>query len=208
MLYGVSLGLCADHLTLRALEVIEGADEVIVPGEMAAKIVGAFREPRIVEFPMGRGREVAAKLAAELADRCVDEDIAFCCIGDATLYSTFSHLAEEVLRLNPGVEVEIVPGVSSVSTALAKLRIFIRSGLLVTTDPKETPDVVAVLKAKRAAELAETLKSSGFKVLIAERLFMEGEKLGGEIPELADYFSVLVGVRDEGVLRGLRSGER
>ncbi len=208
MLYGVSLGLCVDHLTLRALEVIERADEVIVPGEMAAKIVGAFREPRIVEFPMRRGREVAAKLAAELADRCVDEDVAFCCIGDATLYSTFSHLAEEVLRLNPGVKVEIVPGVSSVSAALAKLRIFVKSGLLVTTDPEEVPGVVAVLKAKRAAEIAETLKSSGFKVLIAERLFMEGEKLGGEIPELADYFSVLVGVRDEGVLRRLRPGER
>ncbi len=207
MLYGVSLGLSVDHLTLRAVEVIERADEVIVPGEMAAKIVGVFREPRVVEFPMGRGRNVAERLAGELADRCVDEDVAFCCIGDVTLYSTFSRVLESVRRLNPEIEFEIIPGISSVSAALARLGVTVSGGLLITTDLSE-PEVIAVLKARRSGNIARKLEEMGYTVAIAERLFMGGERVSREIPELADYFSVLVGVRDEGLLRRIRSGER
>ena len=75
MLYGVGIGLHKSHLTLRAIEIINEADEVIVPGKMAYNIVADVRKPRIVEFPMGYGNKVAKKLGKELANRCVNEQI-------------------------------------------------------------------------------------------------------------------------------------
>lgn len=195
MLYGVSLGPGdVELLTFKAAKIIKEADEVIVPGEVAANIVKRFREPKIVEFPMGKGREVAKKLAGEIVERCVRERIAFCCLGDVTLYSTFSQLAEEVLKLNPNVEIEVVPGVSSVSAALAKMKLFVTKSILITTDFE--PEVVAVMKAKRSKEISERLKKEGYsEIRIAQRLYMDGEKISEEIPDSADYLSIIVGVK-------------
>lgn len=195
MLIGVSLGPGdPELLTLKAIRVLKEADEVIVPGENAEKIVKQFREPRIVEFPMGKGREVAKKLAKELVERIRKEKIAFCCIGDAVLYSTFSELAEEVLKLDPNARIEIVPGVSVVFSALAMTRTFVKKSLLITTDFED--EVIAVMKAKRSSEIAEKLRALGFTELkFVEKLFMEGQKISEEIPKDASYFSLIIGVK-------------
>ncbi|MDI9610817.1 MAG: SAM-dependent methyltransferase [Archaeoglobales archaeon] len=195
MLYGVSLGPGdPELLTLKAIRVLKEADEVIVPGENAEKLVRKFREPRIVEFPMGKGQEVARKLAEELVERIKKETIAFCCIGDAVLYSTFSELAEEVLKLDPSAEIEIVPGVSVVFSALAMTRTFVKKSLLITTNFEE--EVIAVMKAKRSGEIAEKLRAMGFTELkFVEKLFMEGQRISKEIPNEADYFSLILGVK-------------
>lgn len=195
MLIGVSLGPGDPELmTLKAVRVIKEADEVIVPGENAEKLVKPYREPRLVEFPMGKGHEVAKKLAEEIAGRCRNEDIAFCCIGDALLYSTFSQLAEEVLKIEPNVELKIVPGVSVVFSALALTKIFVKKSLLITVDFE--PEVVAVLKAKKSGEIAEKLRSMGYSELkFLERLHMEGQRISDEIPREADYFSLILGVK-------------
>lgn len=195
MLYGVSLGPGdPELLTLKAIRVLKEADEVIVPGENAEKLVRKFREPRIVEFPMGKGQEVARKLAKELVERIKKETIAFCCIGDAVLYSTFSELAEEVLKLDPSAEIEIVPGVSVVFSALAMTRTFVKKSLLITTNFEE--EVIAVMKAKRSGEIAEKLRAMGFTELkFVEKLFMEGQRISKEIPNEADYFSLILGVK-------------
>ncbi|MEM1577122.1 MAG: SAM-dependent methyltransferase [Archaeoglobaceae archaeon] len=195
MLYGVSLGPGdPELLTLKAIRVLKEANEVIVPGENAEKLVRKFREPRIVEFPMGKGQEVARKLAKELVERIKKETIAFCCIGDAVLYSTFSELAEEVLKLDPSAEIEIVPGVSVVFSALAMTRTFVKKSLLITTNFEE--EVIAVMKAKRSGEIAEKLRAMGFTELkFVEKLFMEGQRISKEIPNEADYFSLILGVK-------------
>ncbi|MEM0214896.1 MAG: SAM-dependent methyltransferase [Archaeoglobaceae archaeon] len=195
MLYGVSLGPGdPELLTLKAIRVLKEANEVIVPGENAEKLVRRFREPRIVEFPMGKGQEVARKLAEELVERIKKEKIAFCCIGDAVLYSTFSELAEEVLKLDPSAEIEIVPGVSVVFSALAMTRTFVKKSLLITTNFEE--EVIAVMKAKRSGEIAEKLRAMGFTELkFVERLYMEGQRISKEIPNEADYFSLILGVK-------------
>lgn len=195
MLIGVSLGPGdPELLTLKAIRVIKEADEVIVPGENAEKLVRLYREPKVVEFPMGRGNEVARRLADEIAERCREENIAFCCLGDAVLYSTFSLLADEVLKIAPDVEIEIVPGVSVVFSALAITKTFVKKSLLITVDFE--PEVVAVLKAKRSGEIAEKLMSMGFRDLkFIERLHMEGQRVSDHVPKEADYFSLILGVR-------------
>ncbi|NHW23994.1 MAG: precorrin-2 C(20)-methyltransferase [Archaeoglobales archaeon] len=195
MLIGVSLGPGdPELLTLKAIRVIREADEVIAPGENAEKLIRPYRNPRVVEFPMGRGQEIAKRLAEEIADRCRREKIAFCCLGDAALYSTFSLLAEEVLKIAPDVEIEMVPGVSVVFSALAITKTFVKKSLLITVDFE--PEVVAVLKAKRSGKIAEKLRKMGFEDLkFVERLHMKGQKISDIVPEEAEYFSLVLGVK-------------
>ena len=195
-LYGVGIGLDKSHLTLKAIEVIREADEVIVPGNMARNIVADVREPRVVEFPMGRSEDVARKLGEELATRCVNERIAFCCIGDPVFYSTFHHVVDEVLRINPEVDIEIVPGITSVTASLAKAKVFVNESVLITTQDFAQTDVAVVLKAKKPREIAEKLKTMGFKdFILVENMFMDGERILKVMPERASYFSVLIGLK-------------
>ncbi|AEA46844.1 SAM-dependent methyltransferase [Archaeoglobus veneficus] len=201
MLYGVGLGPGdRELLTLKAVRVIKEADEVIVPGKLAYSIVSEFREPRLVEFPMGKSEEVTKKLAAELAERCVDENIAFASLGDPAFYSTFQHVAEEVVRINPSIEVEIIPGIASFTAVFAKMKKFVDAPLIVTTAKMPEVKHVVVLKASKPADIHKKLSQQGFsKILLATRIFMEGEKieeLDDAIPEKSDYFTLIVGSKE------------
>jgi len=199
MLFGVGLGPGDPKLiTLKAIEVLKKVDEVIVPGKLAESLVKDIVKPRVVEFPMGRSREVTIKLARELAERCVEEDIAFACLGDPMFYSTFQHLAEEVLKINPDIEIEIVPGVSSFTTVFSKIKRFVDVSMLVTTPRDEDIGCIVVLKATKPKEICERLKRMGMKdIYLAERMFMDGERVEklDNPPEKADYFTVIVGMR-------------
>jgi len=202
MLYGVGLGPGdKELLTLKAVRVIKEADEVIVPGMLAYSIVSEFREPRLVKFPMGKSEEVTKRLAEELAERCVNEDIAFTSLGDAMFYSTFQHVAEEVTRINPSVEIEVAPGVASFTAVFARIKTFVDAPMLVTTAKMPEVKHVVVMKASKPAEIYKKLKSRGFdKVILAERIFMEGEKVdelnGLNTKEKSDYFTLMVGGRE------------
>lgn len=195
MLYAVGLGPGDKGLlTMKAVEVIKRADEVIVPGKMAYELVEDIREPRIVEFPMGNADKVVRSLAEEIAFK--SSDVAFCCLGDPMFYSTFHHLYKELLRINPGIEVEIIPGITSISCALAKARVFVEKSLLVTTPDFAETEVVVVMKSKKPKEIAEKLREMGFADFwFVERMFMQGERITSDLPETADYFSIVVAKR-------------
>ncbi len=192
MLYAVGLGPGDKKLlTLKALEVIKEVEEVIVPGKMAYELIKDIKDSRIVEFQMGKGSDAAKNLAKEIIEK--KNDVAFCCLGDPMLYSTFHHLYREVLRLDPNYDVEIVPGITSVSSALARAKVFVERGMIITTPEFKKPDVVVVMKAKNPREIGERLVSEGFRNFwFLERLFMEGERTGRELPEKADYFSIVI----------------
>ncbi len=193
MLYGVGIGLDKSHLTLKAIEVIKKVDEVIVPGNMARNIIADVREPKIVEFPMGKSDDVAKKLGKELAVRCIDEDIAFCCLGDPIFYSTFHHVVDEALKVNPKIKIEIIPGITSISASLAKAKVFVNGSMLLTTQDFTKTDIAVVLKAKKPREIVKKLETMGFKeFILVENMFMDGERILKVMPERASYFSVLI----------------
>ena len=183
MLFGVGLGPGdPDLLTVRAVRVLKSADEVIVPGRIAKRLISGIREDaRLVEFPMDgrRGEEVAHSLAAELAKRCVSENIAFCCLGDPAVYSTFQHVAEAVLRMNPAVHVEIVPGVSSFTAAFSRLKLFVDKPLLVATPSEQDAEFFAILKVKKPREVAKAVEErfGKTKFHLLERMFLSGERV-------------------------------
>ncbi len=194
MLYGVSLGPGDPKLlTIRAVEVIKNADEVIVPGKIAEGIVREYRdEIRVVEFPMGDAGSVVAELSEELAERCVGENVAFCALGDVMFFSTFQDVFNEVVKRNPGVGVELIPGVPSFTAVFSRIGVFVDAPLRVATSDEWDEKFVAVMKAKKSGEISEKLEKLGFKVVQAERMYMDGEHIGRPKQE-SSYFTLLVG---------------
>jgi len=208
MLYGVSLGPGdVELLTLKALRIIEKADEVIAPGKLAADVVEKVRRPRIVEFPMGRSEVVIENLSKELAERCVREDIAFVALGDVMFYSTFMHVARRVKEL--GGKVECVPGVPSFTCAFSASQIFCDRpfGVVTAKDLRNYNsdfEYLVVLKATKPKEVAKLAEKQGYIVeAVVRRMFMEGEEVfinvngnngraDGKIPEFEDYFTVVI----------------
>ncbi|WP_456369416.1 precorrin-2 C(20)-methyltransferase [Geoglobus sp.] len=194
MLYGVSLGPGDPKLlTVRAVEVIRSADEVIVPGKLAEGIVREYRrEIRVVEFPMGNADSVVVELSRELAERCVGEDIAFCALGDVMFFSTFQDVFREVRKRNPSVPVELVPGVPSFTAVFSRIGVFVDAPLRVVTQDEWDERFVVVLKAKNSREISEKLEKLGFEVVEVERMYMDGEYVGRPKEE-SSYFTLLVG---------------
>ena len=199
MLCGVGLGPGDPKLiTLKAVEVLKAVNEVIVPGKLAESLVRCIVKPRVVKFTMGGSKENIVELAKELADRCVREDIAFACLGDPMFYSTFHHLVEELISINSDIKIEIVPGIPSFTTVFSRIKVFVDSPLLITTLKDGNIGYVVVSKATKPKEVCEYLKKMGMKKFyLAERMFMDGEKVEkiDRPPEKADYFTIIVGTR-------------
>jgi precorrin-2/cobalt-factor-2 C20-methyltransferase len=136
-LYGVGVGPGApDLITLRALDVIRRAPVLALPrssdhgASMAWQILRPVlgpvpgQERLLLTFPMAKD---PARLvpAWDVAFAAIGErlarglDVAFATEGDPSLYSTFIYLAREAPRRWPGIAVEVVPGVSSITAVPA-----------------------------------------------------------------------------------------
>ena len=61
------------------------------------------------------------KAAAQIWERlAAGQDCAFINVGDPLLYGTFIHILRTLQKLHPDVNVEVIPGISSVSAAAAR----------------------------------------------------------------------------------------
>ncbi len=201
MLYGVSIGPGdPELLTVKALKVIENADEVIAPGELAAKVIEGIRKPRIVEFPTGKSEEVIESLSNELAKRCINENIAFVALGDVMFYSTFMHIARKVQEINGDVKIECIPGVASFSCVFDVSLTFCDKpfGVVTAKDLRKLEispfDYLVVMKATEPKEVEREAKRLGYRVkAVARRMFMEGEIVYvDETPDFEDYFTTVI----------------
>jgi len=192
MLYGVSLGPGDfELLTLKAYRILKEVEEVIVPGELAYEIVSKIREPKLVKIPMGRAEEVIEELSSELAEKCVEKDVAFAALGDVAFFSTFQKIAEKVTEKNKNVEIELIPGVPSFTSVFSKLKLFVNAPILITTPEFEEVKFKVVLKAKNPRKISKTFEKDGFEVVQAEKIFMEGERIC-KPEDKASYFTMVV----------------
>lgn len=190
-LYGVGVGPGdPEWLTLAALRVLVRVPTVAYPagaegeGGLAYEIVRAYLDPSRQEllplaFPMTRERAVLEaawdRLADEVAGRLLGgRDVAFVTEGDPLLYSTFVPLSERVVARHPEVEVEVVPGISSLAGAAARLAWPLGQGderlaVVPATDDREALkavleqfDTVVLLKvAKVFDEVVDLLEEMG-----------------------------------------------
>lgn len=132
-LYGISTGPGdSELLTLRAVRILHQCRVIAAPqkqdGEsLALQIAGGavdLSDKHILplSFPMTRNEcrlaENDRRIAAQLCGMLIREDVAVLCLGDISVYATFSPIAA-LVRKN-GFRVELVPGVTSFCAAAAR----------------------------------------------------------------------------------------
>ncbi|MHC1631799.1 MAG: cobalt-factor II C(20)-methyltransferase [Methanotrichaceae archaeon] len=196
MLVGVSLGPGdPELLTYKAVNALEKAEKVFVPGEMATDLVRPYAEPELLEFPMISNKKQLEKIWAENADKVANYAMkgltVFACIGDVNTFSTFSHLKRVIKERHPQVETKTIPGVGTIPALAAKFEIDLSRSFYVTDG--SSADTVIRMKAAKPAKIAADLKEEGFdEFILGVRLYTSQEQIVREdMPEESDYFSVL-----------------
>jgi precorrin-2/cobalt-factor-2 C20-methyltransferase len=184
MLYGVGVGPGAtDLLTLRAVRVLQSVDVVVCPRssdygasvawQIIAPIVGerSTQERLRCTFPMSkessRVRPYVEAAVTEIGGRLTaGRSVAFVTEGDPSLFSTFGYVRQEALHRWPALQIEVVPGVTSIS-AVAMV------GGVPLADGHER---IAIVPATYGVDdLVELLERFDTVVLM---------KLGGEMPNI------------------------
>jgi precorrin-2/cobalt-factor-2 C20-methyltransferase len=183
-LYGVGVGPGApDLLTLRAVTVLKSADVLVLPrssdygASMAFRIIEPVigqndgQERLFLTFPMSKDperlRAAWDRALSEIGERLMKGlTVAFATEGDPSLYSTFIYLAREAPRRWPEVEVEVVPGVTSITAVPAVTGMPIADG----------QERVAIVPANYGVDdLAQVLSSFDTTIVM---------KIGSEMPKV------------------------
>jgi precorrin-2/cobalt-factor-2 C20-methyltransferase len=183
-LYGVGVGPGApDLVTLRAIDVLRRADVLALPrsydyGESVAwsivksHLAGVEGQERLVfTFPMSKDPERVrpcwdAAFEGIGARLTQGKSVAFVTEGDPSLFSTFVYLQREAPKRWPGIKVEVVPGITSVTAVPAVAGVPLADG----------QERIAILPATYGIDdLRDVLAKFDTVVLM---------KLGGEMPKV------------------------
>ncbi|HKO65743.1 MAG TPA: precorrin-2 C(20)-methyltransferase [Candidatus Nitrosocosmicus sp.] len=158
-----------DLLTLKAINIIKDADVIFTPTarenkpSIALSIVEKFlpkeTEIRQLIFPMVKDyeklREYWKSNAKEIADAVRNRKKAvFLTVGDPSLYSTWIHIHKEMCKTHKDIDIEIVPGITSIFSFSAEIK----------TPIGEGEEIIGIIPAcynldrlKIAAECCDTL---------------------------------------------------
>ncbi|MBI2908456.1 MAG: precorrin-2 C(20)-methyltransferase [Chloroflexi bacterium] len=226
--FGVGVGPGDPELiTVKAQRILKWAPVICLPksredaGSYVRGIISHLIDPARQEvmelvFPMTKDRAQleehwAAATGKVVAKLRSGQDVAFVTEGDPFVYSTFMHLYAEVRDRYPNVTVEVVPGVSSITSAAAVAGLPLVDGaerlavLPATYEGEQLTqvlrdfDTVVLLKVNRVFDrVLETLEKLGLAdraVFVSrcgspqQRIVRDVRKLRGE--EL-DYLSLMI----------------
>ena len=240
-LYGVGVGPGApDLLTLRAVETLKRADVIALPrgsdygASMAWRIIEPVvgkrsdQERLFLTFPMSkepaRLRRAWDAAFARIGERLENgRSVAFATEGDPSLYSTFGYLHREAQRRWPGIQVEVIPGVSSITAVPAALGAQLADGMeRIAIIPANygVEDLIAILNAfdttilmkigSEMPKVVEALERTGLlhKAAYVAKATMPEQKVATDLrtvrAERGDCFAMVVVARRErsGVLAG------
>ena len=220
-LYGVGLGPGDPELmTLRAHRLISGARVVAYPAleggdsfarAIAADVIAPDAREIVMDIPMTTAREPAQaaydRAAAEIAETlAAGQDIVCLCEGDPFFYGSFMYV---FARLAERYTVEVVPGVTSVTTCAARAgmplaarneRLTVLPGTLPESELRARIDgaeSVAIMKVGRhLPKIRGVIDALG---LIGQAVYVERASLPEEVvcplvdaPEMAPYFSMIL----------------
>jgi precorrin-2/cobalt-factor-2 C20-methyltransferase len=229
---GVGRG-APDLLTHRAAEVLRRADVLAAPRgadgarslalSIARAAVGEVpgQELLLLTFPMTRDATqrrsaLAAALEAIGGRLAAGKTVAFVAEGDPLVYGSFIDVLRAAPSRFPGVPVEVVPGVSSLTAAAAAARVPVADGddrLLVAgarsvvADPEVLGKVEAAVILKAGPVLPELAAALGRRGLADRALLVSdattpGERvvrgIGGEAAPRGYFSLVLVPPAGEG----------
>lgn len=219
-LIGVSVGPGdPELLTLKAIRAIRESDVVAVPNighkrQTAYAIAEEYLQGKQLldcSTPMTKDRAVVKESYAKIADDiCAlldeDKDVAYLCLGDIAIYSTYIYVHDIVVQR--GYQAEIIPGVTSFSACAARLGEALCEGperLLVApvmaSDVDEILDVPAnkvfMKSGKAVHELRDKLAARGQldNASMVANCGLPDEKVFtrfADIEDDTDYFSVVI----------------
>jgi precorrin-2 C(20)-methyltransferase len=151
-------------------------------------------------------------------------DVAFVAEGDPALYSSASYVWELLSQVDPGIPIEVVPGVSSVTAAAARAGWpLIQKGEMLAIVPahyhaaevpgliEQFPSVCLLKVTSVLPEVAETLRRArpGRRALYVENLGTAREWITGDLDAAAgrkEYFSLVL-VRQDRASAEVRQGK-
>ena len=218
--YGVGVGPGDPKLmTLRAIELIRENDVIAVPGKepkesvaykIAAAVVPEIADKELVPvyMPMIKDRALIDeehKKGAALLKKYLDQgkNVVYITLGDPTIYCTFSYL-QHYLEAD-GYPVELVPGISSITAAAARLNLpltewdeplHVLPAVHKTDAAMDLPGTYVLMKsASHMKDVKETLRKSEKDVQAVIDCGMPTEKLYRsleEIPDDAGYFALVI----------------
>ena len=218
--YGVGVGPGDPKLmTLRAIELIRENDVIAVPGKepkesvaykIAAAVVPEIADKELVPvyMPMIKDRTLIDeehKKGAALLKKYLDQgkNVVYITLGDPTIYCTFSYL-QHYLEAD-GYPVELVPGISSITAAAARLNLpltewdeplHVLPAFHKTDAAMNLPGTYVLMKsASHMKDVKETLRMSGKDVQAVIDCGMPTEQVYRsleEIPDDAGYFALVI----------------
>lgn len=228
MVYAVGVGPGdPELLTRKAERVLRGVDVVLAPvsnpGDASValdtvrELLDESRQEIIAhQFPMtsDRSRLVPAwhEAAALIAGRVAEgKDAAFITIGDPLLYSTFIYLLRIFRESYPQITVEIIPGISSITTSAAAAGIPLAeaderiaiipatAGMAKVVEALATYDTVVLLKVKPLfGEILDSLRQMGLEqhAVFVERVGSSRQRVLTDCAEMTrhapDYLSLMI----------------
>lgn len=241
-LYGVGVGPGAtDLITLRAVNVLNTVPVLAIPKSSESLPSFSWRvcspvvqenetqEKLFLHFPMTKDPNILIpawdKAFKEIGLRLEKGlDVAFITQGDPSVYSSWSYLLDEAPERWPGIEIEIVPAVSSITAIPASLLTPLADGrerfcvlpatygledlekliqdfdtIVLTKVGQVVPELIRILKEQNILENA-TYVSYG--TTDRQRIVKDIESIKNET---CDYFSmVVISIRKrKGILRGI-----
>ncbi len=240
-LYGVGVGTGSpDLMTLRAVQVLQSVDVIVIPNSskylrsVAWRIAGPAvgpapenQERLNLLFPMTKDPEIIgpawATALEEIGQRLEGgKSVAFITEGDPMFFSTYIYLHREAQARWPGIEVEVVPAVSSytaVPSVIGSPKADGQERVAVVPASyglEDLPaifalfDTVLLMKVSSIMpELVDILEREGLleRAVYVSKATMEGQKIITDLKSIkndkcdkCDYFSMVM------VKRGKRSG--
>jgi precorrin-2/cobalt-factor-2 C20-methyltransferase len=216
-LYGVGVGPGDPELiTLKAINILKKVDMVFAASStkntysLAAQIISPYlrEEASLVhmKFPMTREKGVLKaaweKNAREVVEILRDgKDVAFVTIGDTMTYSTFGYILKTIQQGYPGINIKIIPGITSYQAAAAAAAVILAegeesftviSGALGAKKPKgviKHTDNVAMLKVYRnyreIMDVIDELDLMDRSVLVS-RCGLNGEQIIRDLKGILD----------------------
>ena len=206
-------------MTLRAIELIRENDVIAVPGKepkesvaykIAAAVVPEIADKELVPvyMPMIKDRALIDeehKKGAALLKKYLDQgkNVVYITLGDPTIYCTFSYL-QHYLEAD-GYPVELVPGISSITAAAARLNLpltewdeplHVLPAVHKMDAAMDLPGTYVLMKsASHMKDVKETLRKSGKDVQAVIDCGMPTEQVYRsleEIPDDAGYFALVI----------------
>lgn len=225
-LYGIGVGPGDPELiTLKALKVLQRVGHIFASSStrntysLALNIVRRHLNGAGLEhlpFPMTRDPEVLAAAWEKNARRVLEvlatgADAAFVTLGDPLTYSTFGYLMQTLKRLEPGVRIVIIPGITSYNAAAALAQrplsegeesVYVVSGALGAARLREVVDkadnIVLLKTYRHFNDIYQALEELGLldKAVCISRCGLEGETVVEDLRQLKGaempYLSMII----------------